>query len=381
MKTRAYGWAVLWIALGWLNTAQAGMVVEVRDPRFFEQQQAVIFPKAEVKLVTFEFEAVGDDQRGKQRAKELHNQFLAKIHDLHGGAIITFVTPPGQKIENYRVQAERVAKEQRAQMVLWGRIMVDRAGTPLINARLMLVEPPPGISADYNKLAELDPHSFPVGVRGVIDAPVTQWRVDFNTVENDVTPLALYLSGLARYYKGAVRGGGEAARWLNGSIADFKAYVAALPEGADRGALSQAHLYLARAYVRLADAEPARAAGHLNAARQQAGLAARLNPYDAAVPTAQAVIAARQGAPLTELRSKLAQAVSMAPADGNARVNLAVLDGAQGKVGEALRQLDNASFVQQAQQKAVPPAVDNLRQQLAPYADRAAPSSSASPSR
>ena len=381
MKTRGYGWAVLWIAIGWFNTAHAGMVVEMRDPRFFEQQQAVIFPKAEVKLVTFEFEAVGEDQRGKERAKELHKQFLAKIHDLHGGAIITFVTPPGQKIENYRVQAERVAKEQRAQMVLWGRIMVDRAGTPLINARLMLVEPPPGISADYKKLAELESTRVPVDVRGVIDAPVTLWRIDFNTVENDIAPLTLYLSGLARYYKGAVRGGGEAARWLNGSVADFKAYVAALPEGADRGAVSQAHLYLARAYVRLADAEPARVADHLNAARRHAELAAQLNPYDAAVPTAQAVIAARQGAPLTELRGKLAQAVNMAPADGNARVNLAVLDGAQGKVSEALRQLDNASFVQKAQKKATLPAVDNLRRQLAPYADRAAPSPPVSPSR
>ncbi|MEK7322675.1 MAG: hypothetical protein AABZ84_06315 [Pseudomonadota bacterium] len=381
MKIRGYGWAVLCIALGGLNAAQAGMVVEVRDPRFFEQQQAVIFPKAEVKLVTFEFEAVGDDQRGKQRAKELHRQFLAKIHDLQGGAIITFVTPAGQKIENYRVQAERVAKEQHAQMVLWGRIMVDRAGTPLINARLMLIEPPPGISADYKKFAELDRNSFPVGVSGVIDAPVTQWRIDFNTVENDVTPLALYLSGLARYYKGAVRGGGEAARWLNGSIADFKAYVAALPETADRGALSQAHLYLARAYVRLADAAPARTAAHLDAARRHGELAAKLNPFDAAVPTVQAVIAARQGARLTELRSKLAQAVNMAPADGNARVNLAVLDSAQGKVGDALLQLDNANFVQEAQQKAALPAVDKLRRQLAPYADRVAPSSSAAPSR
>ncbi len=381
MKTRGYGWAVLWIAIGWLNTAHAGMVVEMRDPRFFERQQAVIFPKAEVKLVTFEFEAVGDDQRGKERAKELHKQFLAKIHDLHGGAIITFVTPPGQKIENYRVQAERVAKEQHAQMVLWGRIMVDRAGTPLINARLMLVEPPPGISADYKKLAELEANRVPLDVRGVIDAPVTQWRIDFNTVENDIAPLTLYLSGLARYYKGAVRGGGEAARWLNGSVADFKAYIAALPEGADRGAASQAHLYLARAYVRLADAEPARVTDHLNAARRYAELAAQLNPYDAAVPTAQAVIAARRGAPLAELRSKLEQAVNMAPADGNARVNLAVLDGAQGKVGEALRQLDNASFVQKAQKKAALPAVDNLRRQLAPYADRAAPSSPVSPTR
>ncbi len=370
MKRYARLWTGAWLALCCLSVARAGQIVEVQDPRYFESQQKVIFPNAEVKLVTFEFETVGDDQGGKQRAKELHDQFLAKIHDLHGGAIITFVTPPGQKIESYRVQAEQVAKQQHAQMVLWGKILLDRGGTPLISARLLLIEAPPGISANYHGVideAAVDTHGMPVGVRGVIDAPVTQLRMDFSTVENDVTALAYYLSGLARYYKAAAREGSQALRWLNSSIQDFKAYVERVPESADRGALSQAHLYLARAYVRLADVEQARSAAHLAVARGHAEQSAQLNPFDAGVPTVQAVIAARQGAPLADLRTLLIKAVSLAPADGNARVNLAMLSGAQGKVSEALRQLDNASFVQEAQNKAPLPSVKTLRQQLAPF--------------
>ena len=362
-----YAFVLLLAGMWTWGPVQAGMIVEVRDPRFFERQQQVIFPGAEVKLVTFEFEAVGGLDSGKQRAKELHNQFLAKIHDLHGGAIITYVTPPGQKIENYRVQAQTVAKQQQAQMVLWGRILVDDRGTPLINARLMLVTPPPGVSAHYDNVAQLGNARPPVEVRGVIDAPITQWRIDFNTLEKDVTPLAYFLSGLARYYKGAVREGEQTKRWLRGSIDDFKKYLALMPDERDRAALAQAYLYLARAHIRLAEAESARAAILLGNAQIYAEQAAKLNPYDAAVPTVRAVIAARQKADPDTVRAYLAKAVELEPTDGNARVNLAVMDGARGKVSEAIRQLDNASMVQQVQNKAPLPGVKELRQQLEQY--------------
>ena len=346
---------LLLLAAGWCGAASAGVIID--DPRYLQQQQAVIFPKAEVKLVAFEFEAVGNDERGKQRAKELHDRFLAKIHDLHGGAIITFVTPPGQRIENYRVTAAEVAKQQKAQMVLWGRILADRGGASLINARLTLVEPPPGISANYSAGA----------VRGVIDAPVTQWRVDFSTLENDVTPIAYFLSGLARYYKAAVREGTQATRWLNSSIEDFKAYVTRVPEKTDAATLSQAHLYLARAHVRLAVAEPSRAAQRLDQARDHADQAARLNPYDASVPTVQAVIATQRRADPRVIRNFLARAVTLAPTDSNLRLNLAVVDSAQGNMKDAIRQLDNASLIYKAQDKQVSPEVQTLRKQLEPY--------------
>lgn len=348
------------------SAARAGITIEVKDPRYFQQQQKVIFPGAEVKLVTFEFEAAGADERGKQRAKELHDQFLAKIHDLHGGAIITFVTPPGQRIENYRVVAQDVAKQQEAQMVLWGRVLVDRSGKSLISARLELIQAPPGISAEYRREV-LGRGGAPVGVTGIIDAPVTERRMDFRTLENDVTPLAYFLSGLARYYKGAKREGAESVRWLKGSIDDFKRYVARVPEKMDDAALSQAHLYLARGHVRLATAEPARAAQWLAAAREHAEQAARLNPYDGSVATAQAVIAARLRRAPDEIGQHLRRAVALAPTDTNARLNLAVLDSAQGDVKAATRQLDSASTIYKAQEKEISPAVQDLRRQIDTY--------------
>lgn len=349
------------------NIVQAGDIITVKDPRFFEGQQRVIFPHAEVKLVTFEFEAVGDYDRGKQRAKELHKEFLAKIHDLHGGAIITFVTAPGQTIENYRINAQNVAKQQQAQMVLWGRILAENDRAPLINARLMLVTPPPGVSAEYGKVAQLGEEKGPLEVQGVIDAPVTQSRVDFNTIEKDVAPLAYFLSGLARYYKGAVRQAGEAKRWLRSSINDFKAYVEQVPEELDRAALAQAYLYLARAYIRLADGDRRLASSFLHDAQVFAERAAKLNPYDANVPTVQAVISVKQHVNPSTTRAYLIHAVELAPADANARLNLAVMNSAEGKVGEAIRQIDNATFIQKTQNKEPLPAVGEFRKQLETY--------------
>jgi tetratricopeptide (TPR) repeat protein len=350
------------------------MIVKVvKDPRFFERQQQVIFPKAEVKLITFEFETVGNDELGKQRAKDLHDQFLANIQDLHGGAIVTFVTQPGEQIENYRVKAEEVAKQQNAQMVLWGRVLADRNGTALINARLMLIEMPPGISAEYVEAPSLGSRGEPVEVRGVIDAPIMQRRIDFRTFENDVTPLAVFLSGLARYYKGAAREGDEARRWLTSSIDHFTSYVGRVTEKMDAAALSQAQLYLARAYVRLAVAEPSRAMERLELARKHAAEASRLNPYDAAVPPVRAVIAMRQRADLQSVRGYLATAARLAPGDSNARVNLAVLESADGKVTEALRQLEDANFLSQSLKQQPLPAVEKLQRALKVY-EQAAPS-------
>jgi len=344
--------------------AWAGIVVEVRDPRYFERQQEVIFPKAEVKLVTFEFEASSGDERGKRKARELHDAFLKKINDLQGGAIITFVTPPRQRIENYRVTATDVAKQQKAQMVLWGRVLIDKAGVPLISARLMLVELPAGISGEYQGQAPVS-GSGPVKVTGVVEAPVTQSRIDFSTLEDDVTPLAYFLSGLARYYKAAVRDGSAAARWLNSSVTDFKEYVKRMPETSDAATLSQAHLYLARAFVRLAAVEPARSPQWLAQAAGEADHAARLNPYDASVPTVQAVIAVKQRAPLAEVRARLVKATTLAPTDGGARVNLAMLEAAQGKLDEAQRQLGNAGIVDKSPK--VSEAAQNLKRQLDSY--------------
>lgn len=351
--------------------AHAGMRVEITDPRYFETPHKIIFPWAEIKLVSFEFEATGDDAQGKQRAIELHDQFLAKIHDLQGGAIITYVTPKGQKISNYRVKALDVAEQQKAQMALWGRIILDSSGAALINARLMLVTPPPGISARYAKAASQDEGGLPVEVLGLIDAPVTEMRIDFNTLKTDVTPLAYFLSGLARYYKGAVREGNEAKRWLQGSIDDLNAFVEQMSEAQDRGALSQAHVYLARAYFHLANADPARASDLLLKASNHAKRAADLNPYDPSVPTVQAVIAVKQDADPGDARAYLMRAAELAPTDKNIWVSLAVMNSSQGKMEAAKRQLDNATLVQRIQDEAPLPAIQNLQRQIETYQQEA----------
>ena len=350
----------------WLTGTQAGEIVEVKDPRYFSQQQRVIFEKAEVKLVTFEFEALGNDGQGKKIAKELHDKFLANIADLHGGAIITYVTPPGSRIENYRVAAEQVGRQQRAQMVLWGRVLADQARSPLISARLMLVELPPGISAEYsgtdrNRNLTSQP---PVEVQGVVDAPVVQSRINFGSVENDVTAIARFLSGLARYYKGAGRSGPEAKRWLEGSIDDFKEYLEKAAASRDAAALSQAHLYLARAYVRLSSTGVESATGDLKLAQTHAEQAARLNPYDGSIATAQAVIAARQRSDPGVIESYLERAARLSPTDSNARMNLAAIQSVHGKMKEAAQQIDQAGTILKAQKKSLSPVVEQYQREL-----------------
>lgn len=346
------------------QSAQAGMQVEVSDPRYFEHHHDVIFPSAEIKLVSFEFEAAGGDETGKQRAKELHDQYLARIQGLPGAAVITYGTPPGQRIQNYRVEAEKVAREQHAQMALWGRILVDRSGRSLINARLSLIEPPPGITARYSRTVSEGPAVPPIRIDGLIDDHVSGRRIDFRTVENDVSSLAYFLSGLARYYKGAAAPNPQAAKWLKDSVAEFEEYARRVPETVDATALADAHIYVARACVRLADAEPASRETRLRQAEENAGLAARLDPNDSAVPTVQAVVAARKKAPPEVLRAHLTRAVTLAPGDSNARVNLAVLEGAEGRVDEALRLLDGAAFVHQTDAHQGLPDADALREQL-----------------
>jgi len=200
--------AFAFAASAWLPCS-AGMIVEVQDPRQLAQQQQVIFAQAEVKVVAFEFESATGDERGKQMAKALHDAFLAKIQDVQGGAIVTYVAKPGEKLENYRVTAEQAARQQKAQIAVWGRVLGDAKGTVRTNMRVTLIERPPGISAEYASTAQRESRA-PVSTRGVIDAPVTQTRINFTTVAGDISPLVNFLSGLVRYYKGSARDGAVA---------------------------------------------------------------------------------------------------------------------------------------------------------------------------
>src|SRR5216684_3869662 len=320
----------------------AGQIIKVSDPRYFQKQQPVIFPDAEVKLVMLEFEAVAGDERGKEQARQLHDAFLQRIRNLSGGAVVTYVSGTGQSMAKYRVEAEDVAKRQRAKMALWGRVVADSQGRSRLAARLALVEPPPGIEARYRVISPASERGVPTEVQGVINAPIAQTRIDFAPIEGDVTVLATFLSGLARYYKGAVREGPEAARWLTESVNDFREYIARVPESADGAALAQANLYVARALVRRADASPPGAVTDLAAAEEHAAVAARLNPYDASVPPVLAVIAQRRNAGSDTVRARLVNAVRLAPADSTARLNLAVIDVSLGRRDAALQTIEQA---------------------------------------
>jgi hypothetical protein len=337
---KGYAWILSAAVLVLAAPVWAGQFVYISDPRHFERQQEVIFPNAEVKLVTFEFEAGPGDERGKLRARELHNTFLAKIHDLQGGAIITYVTAPGQRIGNYRIAAVEVARQQKAQMALWGRVLVDKSEGTLISTRLELIEAPAGISGEYKVIVP-----YTRIASGVVDAPVNQLRVDFNVMIDDLTPIAYFLSGLARYYKAAVREEGDARRWLRSSIGDFDEYVRRVSERTDAGALAQAHLYLARAYVRLSAVDRANSREWLRRAAQEGQDAARLNPFDASVPMAQAVVSARQGAPLAEVTAHLIKATTLAPADAGARINLAMVYAVEGQWDRASCHLESAEVI------------------------------------
>lgn len=338
--------------------------VELIDPRHAKERGAG--DGAAVKLVSMEFEAVGSDPRAKQRAKDLHKEFLTRIQELRGRTVVSFVHPPGEKVDHFRKLAQGVAKREQAQMVLWGSILVDSDGTFLIRSRMMLNPPPPGVRTEYLKSPQIGAAGGTT-VRGMIDAPVTQSRLDFGTMDNEILALVQFVSGVLRYYEATARAGGDAVPWLKGSIADFQSYLEVTSEKMDRSALSQARLYIARAYVRLADAEPAHAAEHLAAGGKEAGKAASLNPYTPDAPTLQAVISARTHVAFDQVEFYLARAARLAPTDANARVNLALVQSAQGKYADALHQLDQAAWVQQLQNQTPPPALLSLRQHLAAF--------------
>lgn len=367
-KFRCYFAAGVLLCLWTTPATWAGMLVE--DSLYFSPNPPrVIFPGADVKLVTFEFEAIGNDDRGKKVAKELHDQFLKEIHDLQGGAIITFVAPPGKRIENYRIEAVEVAKGQQAQMVLWGRIALDQAGTPLINARLELIQPPPGISAYYNKVVTLKSGAS-IPVEGRLVDYIGQLRINFHTLGRDVTSLANFLSGLSRYYKGMKKSGADAKRWLESSAKDFDEYIKAVSEEADRVALGIAHTYLARVYFGLSEVDSGRSVNLLDQAKNHADRAAKLSPYDSDIPTVQAVIAAKQNAKPQELREYIVKAATLAPGDSNVRINLALVESASANFDQAIQQLDTARFVNKAQAKDPAPDIGQLREKLSRVQER-----------
>ena len=55
------------------------------------------------------------------------------------------------------------------------------------------------------------------------------------------------------------------------------------------------------------------------------------------------------GHPPDEVRHYLTRAVTLAPADSDARLNLGLVETAQGNISKAVRQVENASFVHKSQ--------------------------------
>ncbi|MGA1790251.1 MAG: hypothetical protein ACMUIM_02100 [bacterium] len=349
--------------LCFIRSAQAGRQVVITDPLFFERPQEVIFPWADAKLVSFEFVSVSDDAMGKVRAKELHDLFLRKISGLPGGAVITYITPPGEKITNYRFQAEKVAREQKAQMALWGRILLDKRGTPLINARLSLIEPPAGINSDYYRNISLS-EDMELPVSGTISDMVTQRRIDFVTSERDVTHLAEFLSGLAHYYKGAKKSDDGSVNLLKKSLKHFEEYLRLVSSTPDAAAESLAHLYMARAHFLIGLTNPGEKGSRLSEALSHAEKAAELNPYEADTYTVQAVILTEKRVEPQKIYDLVSKAVRLAPDDANTKVNLALIQSGEGKFKEALHQLEGVSFIQSDQKNKVLQKIENLQQQL-----------------
>jgi hypothetical protein len=343
--------------------AWAGAVVELRDPRAAERP---VFANADVKVVIFELTSI--DEGGKDRARELHHELLARIGDLAGGAVVTYVTPAGARLESLKVDVEKVAREQKAQLALSGRVLVDRAGKPLINARLTLVVPPRGIDAPYDRQVKAAAGAPPLVMHGVIKGPVRTAALDFNTLESEVAPLATFVSALARYYKAdRATVPRDVIRWLKSAAAEFDRYAAA--EHGDDARVADALLFAARASVRLADADRAHKTAHLTDAARRLERAARLDSFDPEVATAAAIVAARRPRPVDdeEVRGHLVRAATLAPADADARLNLAIVDSAQGNIEEAVRQADNARFVHQAQKGAEYPPAKPVKDQLERY--------------
>jgi hypothetical protein len=353
------------LAACWLAAAPAwaGAVVEVRDPRAAERP---VLPAADVKVVIFELTSVRGDERGKERARELHRQLLARIGDLAGGAVVTYVTPAGARLESLKVDLEKVAREQNAQLALSGRVLIDPSGTPLINARLTLITPPRGIEAAYDRKVQMAAGVPPLVTHGMIKGPVRDRVLAFDTLETEVAPLATFVSALARYYKAdRVTARREVIRWLTSARTEFDRFLTT--QHGDDARAADALLFAARASVRLADADPVHQTAHLADAAGRLERAAKLDSFDPEVPTAAAIVAARRGAQGQEVRSHLVRAATLAPADADARLNLAIVESAQGNIQDAVRQADNARFVHQAQQRAEYPPAQPVKEQLEHY--------------
>jgi tetratricopeptide (TPR) repeat protein len=358
-------WKLLIVTLVLLSaTARAGRQIEIADPLYFERPHEVIFPWADAKLVSFEFEAATGVKGGKQKAKELHDLFLAKIQGLPGGAVLTYLTPEGKRIENYRITARKAAEQQKAQMSLWGRIFPDESGDSLINVRLELVEPPNGIQADFESRIPLQQH-MEQPIRGLIRDEITQTRIDFLTVEeNNISALSEFLSGLAFYYKGAKHESTHSKRLLHVSIDHLQKYIEATRNRVDFSAASAANLYIARAWYHLSQLETAQRSNYLRKAATGAEKAIRLNPYEADPYTVQAVIMSAQNRDVREIEGSLEKAASLAPGSPVASYNLALVKSGSGQFKEAIRKLEQVEFLQTRENQPVYSELPELQQKL-----------------
>jgi tetratricopeptide (TPR) repeat protein len=345
------------------SSAWSGMQIEIADPLYFEQQHDVIFPWADAKLVTFEFEAAEGIQGGKRRAKELHDQFLRKIQGLPGGAILTFLTPDGQRIENYRFTAKQAAEQQKAQMSLWGRIFPDKSGDSLINVRLGLVEPPNGIQTAYESRIKLSRGEQPIS--GVVRDEITQRRIDFLTVkESNIAALADFLSGLAFYYKGAKTDNARSIQLLQTAIEQMGHYIKKTSDQVDYSATSAAHVYIARAYYHLAHIDGAKRKEHLINAEQHGIKAIALNPYEPDPYTVLAIIRITLSHAPEEIATLLKKAVTLAPGSLTVSYNLALINSGTGQLQDAIQRLEQVEYLQQQEPKPTYRELDKLQEKL-----------------
>ncbi len=343
--------------------AWSGMQIEIVDPLFFERQHDVIFPWADAKLVTFEFESIAGIQGGKQRAKELHNLFLSKIQGLPGGAILTYLTPEGQRIENYRFTARKAAQQQKAQMSLWGRMFPDKSGASLINVRLELIEPPKGIQARFKKQINTPKGQQPV--LGFISDEIGQTRIDFLTVEeSNVGALSDFLSGLAFYYKGAKNDSNRSKQLLRTAIEHLGQYIDKTLDRVDFSAASAANVYIARAYYLLSRIESNKRQSHLANAEQHGTLAIKLNPYESDPYTVLAVIRTAREQNAKSIAALLTKAVTHAPGSLTSSYNLALVKSVIGQLDGAIQQLEQVEYLQKQEQQPTYKNLDTLQDKL-----------------
>lgn len=361
-KLRVYLAAIITILLS--TPVWSGMQIEIVDPLYFERPQKVIFPWADAKLVSFEFESVAGIEGGKQKAKELHDLFLSKIQGLPGGAVLTYLTPEGQRIENYRITARKAAEQQNAQMSLWGRMYPDESGGSLINVRLELVEPPNGIQTTFEgRINMLEGKERPI--RGYIEDEITQTRIDFQTVEETkISVLAEFLSGLAFYYKGAKSDAARSKRLLQVAIDHLGNYIKQTSDRIDYSAASAAHLYSARAYFRLSRLESAQRTQHLGKSETHAKKAIELNPYESDPYTVLAVIQSARGKSTKDIEALLTKAVSNAPGNTTASYNLALVKSGAGNLNDAIKKLEQVEYLQMHEKQQTYKNVKDLQQDL-----------------